>query len=117
MKRISRNLLLLSVGLLMATSAMAFDNPLAEQIDRAYDPTGGIRKMQRATPELQELPPVPLPMPIEPGFLSSATPTQPGKADVSMGSAGAMVAARGAAMATPQQRADMQIRRLIRNLY
>jgi len=116
-KRFLRNLALLSVGLLVATSAMAFQNPLVEQIDRDFDPTGGIRKMQRSLGQPDGIPPIPLPMPIDPEFGLSSDIAQAGKGDVPMGSGGAMVAARGGAMATPKQQADMQIRRVIRNLY
>lgn len=115
MSRSVRLLTLLAAGLLVATSAMAFQNPLSEQIDRQSNQTGGIKKLARTLGSYDGIPPVPLPMPIEPGLRT--TVAQSAKGDVDLGSGGALVGAHGGPMATPKQQADMQIRKLIRNLY
>ena len=116
MKKTLSTLALLAIGLLVATSAMAFQNPLSHDGINIEVNSHGIRHVNDSVPA-GPTPPIPEPIVLDSVSMGRAGPTQPGKVDVQSGTGGALVVSRGAAMASPKQQADMQIRRVIRSLY
>ena len=110
---------ILLVALLLGSTGAFAEQFNTEPVDSDLPGTSGIVKMNRNFNSEGGAKPIPLPMPIEPtGGMGAGATALPGS-EAKTGAGGINIGAvgGGTAMMTPKQRADRQIRKVIRTLY
>ena len=110
---------ILLVALLLGSTGAFAEQFNTEPVDSELPGTAGVYKMNLNYKSAGGEKPIPLPMPIEPeGGMGAGAAVLPGS-EAKLGSGGINIGAvgGGTAMMTPKQRADRQIRKVIRTLY
>lgn len=125
MNRLIRCTIVVCLGLIVVLPAAAeeegISDSLATTVEKQIDPLNGERRFARKF-EAGDKAPVPLPTPVDPVSLlgTSSQPGPVGIGEISTGAeraGGALISPRGGgSISTPRQRADREIRKLIRKL-